>query len=233
MNPYQLTFNFQPRQLNAKYFRKTKGTWGHNTEQEFPVTVAVHEKGGMNDEEFEKYNDNSIMPLYPDIADKPGKQVLEKVDSGPGRNGNNFLLKSRFRGLYPFPGPPQTTQVTQETDQNYGVFKSGTRNNLDLISSAAFKQKKNLKLDHSTFSLLVFVGVHEQTKVVCKSAFEEAFSIENNQRSWAKVGVATPQGVTMACPMSPRSVMTAMTRRTPTTTNTKTSNTRMTTVLAS
>ncbi len=158
----------------------------------------------MNDEEFEKYNGNSIMRLYPDIADKPGKQVLEKVDSGPGRNGNNFLLKSRFRGLYPFPGPPQTTQVTQETDQNYGVFKSRTRNNLDLISSAAFKQKKNLKLDHSTFSLLVFGGIHEQTKVVCKSAFKEAFSIVNNQRSWAKVGAATPQGVTMACLNDPK-----------------------------
>jgi hypothetical protein len=51
------------------------------------------------------------MRLYPDIADKPGKRVLEKVDSGPGRNGINFLFKSRFRGLYPFPGPPQTLSL--------------------------------------------------------------------------------------------------------------------------
>ncbi len=40
----------------------------------------------MNNEAFNKYINNSIVPLYPDLEDMPGKQVLLKVDSGPGRN---------------------------------------------------------------------------------------------------------------------------------------------------
>jgi hypothetical protein len=43
-------------------------------------------KGGMNDEEFERYINNTIIPLFPDMEDTPGKHVLLKVDSGPSRN---------------------------------------------------------------------------------------------------------------------------------------------------
>ncbi len=38
-------------------------------------------KGGMNNEEFERYIDNSIDPLFPDLEDTPGKCILLKVDS--------------------------------------------------------------------------------------------------------------------------------------------------------
>ena len=58
----------------------------------------MNEKGGVADVKFEKYIDNSIIPLYPDLEDTPGKRVLLKVDSGPGRNGREFLVKCRFRG---------------------------------------------------------------------------------------------------------------------------------------
>jgi len=33
----------------------------------------MNENGGMTDEEFEKYIDNSIVPLYPDLADTQHK----------------------------------------------------------------------------------------------------------------------------------------------------------------
>ncbi len=59
-------------------------------------TIGLNEKGGMNDEEFDKYINNSIVLLYPDLEDMPGKQVLLKVDSGPGRNGRDLLNKARF-----------------------------------------------------------------------------------------------------------------------------------------
>jgi len=71
----------------------------------------MNEKGEMTDEEFEKYINNSIVPLYPDLADTPGKQVMLKVDSGPGRNGRELLLKCRFHGLYICPGLPNATSV--------------------------------------------------------------------------------------------------------------------------
>jgi hypothetical protein len=41
-------------------------------------------KGGMNNEEFEHYTDNSIVPLFPDLEDMPVKFILHKVDSGQG-----------------------------------------------------------------------------------------------------------------------------------------------------
>ncbi len=39
-------------------------------------------KGGMNNEEFERYIDNSIVSLFPNLEDTPGKCTILKVDSG-------------------------------------------------------------------------------------------------------------------------------------------------------
>ncbi len=36
----------------------------------------------MDNEEFERYIDNSIVPLFPDLENTPGKCILLKVDSG-------------------------------------------------------------------------------------------------------------------------------------------------------
>jgi hypothetical protein len=44
----------------------------------------MNEKGGMNNEEFERYIDNSNVPLFPDLEDTPGKCILLKVDSACG-----------------------------------------------------------------------------------------------------------------------------------------------------
>ncbi len=99
----------------------------------WPCTIGLNEKGGMNDEEFDKYINNSIVPLYSDLEDTPGKQVLLKVDSGPGCNGRDLLNKARFQGVYLFPGLPSATSVQQETDINYGPFKSVVCSNLKKI----------------------------------------------------------------------------------------------------
>jgi hypothetical protein len=39
------------------------------------------------------------------------------------------------RGIYLFPGVQNTTQVTQETDQNYGQFKSDLRSNIAALTA--------------------------------------------------------------------------------------------------
>ena len=87
----------------------------------------------MSDDEFEKYIETSIVPLYPDLQDTPGKRVLLKVDSSPGCNGRELLMKCRFCGLYIYPGLPNATSVQQETDHNYGLFKGVVRDNLKKI----------------------------------------------------------------------------------------------------
>ena len=71
----------------------------------------------MTDDEFEKCMMKNIRNLYPDSADVPGQRVILKVDSGPGRLNERLLLaKLRARVFYLYPGVPNTTVVSQETD---------------------------------------------------------------------------------------------------------------------
>jgi hypothetical protein len=44
-----------------------------------------------------------------------------------------LLAYLRFHGFLLFPGVPNTTAVTQETDQSYGPFQSKLRSNLEII----------------------------------------------------------------------------------------------------
>ena len=57
------------------------------------MTFGQYEKGGMDEDEFEKYLLNSIVPLYPNAKNMPGYRVLLKVDSGPGRMNIRLLTK--------------------------------------------------------------------------------------------------------------------------------------------
>ncbi len=77
----------------------TGGRFGCEEERTWPATIWMNEKGGMTDSEFEQYIKNSICPLYLDIEDTPGKCMLLKVDSGPGCNGKDLLLKCHFHWL--------------------------------------------------------------------------------------------------------------------------------------
>ena len=63
----------------------------------------MNKKGVMNDEEFRKYLNNMIYPLFPDMEDVPGKCVLLKVDSGPGRNCKDLLVKGNPPNLIQLP----------------------------------------------------------------------------------------------------------------------------------
>ena len=90
----------------------------------------------MKDDEFEKYVENNLLHLFPDVIDEPGKRVCLKVDNSPGCNGRSLLLKMRFKGWYMYPTLPNETSVQQETDINYGPFKTAIRLNLKLIANA-------------------------------------------------------------------------------------------------
>ncbi len=151
----------------------------------------MNEKGGMTDVEFEKYIDNSIVPLYPKLEDTKGKRVMLKVDSGPGRNGRDLIMKCRFRGLYLYPSLPNATSVQQETDRNYGPFKSVVRNNLREISSAFYAANLSIPLNTSTFGLIVYGGtipVGTRSTITCRNALAETFDVASNKNSWSEVG---------------------------------------------
>jgi hypothetical protein len=84
------------------------------------------------------------------------------------------------------PGVPNTTHVTQETDQNYGIYKSSFRENLRNLSQCRFDKKESLKV--CDLALCVFGGRCPSTGVVLRDAFSDAFSIERNLSCWHKCG---------------------------------------------
>ncbi len=78
----------------------------------------------MDQEEFEKYLFIGIFPLFPDALDIPGKWFLIKLDIGPRRMNPQLMAHLCLLGFYTYPSVPNTTAVTQETDQKYSCFKT-------------------------------------------------------------------------------------------------------------
>ena len=63
-------------------FHNVLGNLGWNEEKQWPITIGMNEKGGMDDEEFLKYFKNFLVPFYLDVKDEYVKRVMLKVDSG-------------------------------------------------------------------------------------------------------------------------------------------------------
>ena len=118
-----------------KYLPKIVGTYGCGKVIENECTVNYNTKDGMDAVEFSMYLQTSVMTLYPDAQDTPGKRVLIIVDIGPGRLDLDMLATPRARGFYLMAGVPNTTHVTQATDRKYGPFK--TRQYIELISRSS------------------------------------------------------------------------------------------------
>ncbi len=102
----------------AEHMPSIWGKFGKDKVCSWPVTFGQNEKGHMDDEGFKKYLLNLIVPLY-NAKDRPGKRVILKVDSGPGRTNLSLLTKLRLFGLVLYPCMPNTTHLMQETNQNY------------------------------------------------------------------------------------------------------------------
>lgn len=174
----------------VRYMHQTIGKFGLEEQKSLPVSLGMNEKGGMDEEEFAKYIMNAIVPLYPNAAPEKGKWVILKCDSGPGRMNLDLLADLRTSGFILFPGVPNTTAVTQETDQNYGPFKTQYCKNLDVVVDERIKQNLSTALAPWQVGLIVFGGVDPETNVVVASAFENGFSREACRHAWEKVGAA-------------------------------------------
>ncbi len=142
----QVTDNIRLSNKIVEFMPKKVGWFGFEEEREVSPTFGMNQKGGMDDIEFEKFIFNSIVPIYPNTADTPGKRVILKVDSGPGRMNPNLLARLRLLGFVLYPGVPNTTSVTQETDQNYGPFKQQFTSNLEMITQHRLNNKLSCSL---------------------------------------------------------------------------------------
>ena len=123
--------------------------------------------------------------------------MIIKLDSGPGRLNMELLATLRSSGFILFPGVPNTTAVSQETDVSYGLFKSKFRMNLTKLTDIRIENNDSVSFAPWIVGLLVFGGTDPITKC---SGFEDcfalAFSKEKNIAAWEKVGAAP---LTMAC----------------------------------
>ena len=184
-----------------RYMLDVRAQFGHDTEQSFPISLGLNSKGGMDVDEFYEYIVKSIMRLYPDAAPTAGKWVVIKCDGGPGRLNEELLAYLRFHGYLLYPGVPNTTAVTQETDQSYGPFQSKLRTNLEALIDERLHAEKATTLAPWIVGLVVFGGEDPETGCVVGSAFQEGFNIPQNLNAWAKVG-AVP--LTRACLQNPK-----------------------------
>ncbi len=57
-------------------------------------------KGGMDNVKYVKYIFLSIIPLFPDLEDQPGLQIMLKVDSWPGQLQPKLFSALRLIGAY-------------------------------------------------------------------------------------------------------------------------------------
>jgi hypothetical protein len=81
--------------------------------------------------------------------------------------------------------------VSQETDRNYGPFKTQFRKNLDEVIDARIKGNHSTSIAPHLVGLTTFGGVDPTSDHNVKiSAFERGFSKEACLSAWAKVGAA-------------------------------------------
>ena len=113
------------------YMPHFRGNFGAPEEQAWPITVVMNARVSMDDVEFDEYLSNSLIPLYPGAEDVKGKKVIFNLDSGPGRLIMKLLAQIFLIGFIFYPGVPNTTAVSQETDRNYVPFKTVFRIILD------------------------------------------------------------------------------------------------------
>mmetsp|Transcript_23022 Transcript_23022/g.32975 ORF Transcript_23022/g.32975 Transcript_23022/m.32975 type:complete len:238 (-) Transcript_23022:368-1081(-) len=175
-----------------------EGKFGHETTHKFPAIAIVNKKGGTDSRVLFEVLKEYIDALFPSAADESGRRVLFKIDGGPGRLNVEMLAELRCKGVYLFPGVQNKMHVTQETDQNYGLFKSGLRKNIKKLTGWVLAQyKKEVALHESDPALhpypkiLPHLTKEDYPRLVGGSdvepkllpAFQNAFSKEQNLRA--------------------------------------------------
>ena len=156
-----------------------EGVFGNNKLTKNGFTVNCNVTAGMDAKNFHLFMMDSIVKLCPDAAVLPCKRVLIIVDRGPGWTKDlSLLVKLKARGFYLHARVPNTMHVAQPTNQNYGLFQSMYRRNLETLVYFSRAQKDNVR--QIDFLLLVFgkqTTCYEQ--VVLEPAHSKALSVAN------------------------------------------------------
>ena len=80
-----------------------------------------------------------------------------------------------------YPCVPNTTAISQETDRNYGPFKTSFRQILNIVNQNQIAKGESTSLPTWIVGLVVFGGKDPVTDMdVHRNAFEDAFGLESN-----------------------------------------------------
>ena len=104
-------------------FHQVEGQYGHSSKKWFSPMIAASPKGSITIDILRQYL-QQIREWYPDLADEDGKRFVLCIDSGPGRHDPEFLNEAAEMGVIISPKPPNTSEVTQEMDRLFALFKS-------------------------------------------------------------------------------------------------------------
>jgi hypothetical protein len=129
-------------------FPRVQIWYGHDLVKEYCAQLIVNEKCGSDCRTLHQCLMAHQQRLWPDAADISGKQVLYTIDGGPGCLDEGALADSHAHGIYLFPGVQNTTQITHETDQNYGQFKSDVRSNIAVLTADLMREYSHQLAHH-------------------------------------------------------------------------------------
>ena len=114
-----------------------------------------------------------------------------KVESGPRRLNLNILAYARIFLFFIYSYVPNTTTVTQDTEQSYGPFKTQFIENINTLSDDRIIHNDSTTIKQWMVGIIVFGGIYPESKVeLKKSAFEKELSQERNLASWESCGAA-------------------------------------------
>jgi hypothetical protein len=173
------TKNVEKRKLNFKAltgFKQVYAQYGYEEARWHDCSFARNPKGGMNKELFEGYILNDLADKFPDATNQPGKRVMAKTDSGPGRSSTATLARMKVDGFDLFPGVPNGTEIGQEMDQLFAAFKGGCYRNRDKLWEARRRMDgEKATCTENDVGALIFGGMIR----LANNTREETVELEN------------------------------------------------------
>jgi hypothetical protein len=177
---------------NIASFREIEAQYGLPTSRYFLPSFASSPKGGMNKNVFRNWMLTQVLPLWPDLADLPGRRVFLKADSGPGRMATELLAETAVEGMYFFPGLPNATEIGLEMDQLFAAFKTCAYKNRDKLYRARVSgDGADAILSFEDVGYIIFGGtvkLPNGTEMELEPAFKKYFSPEHVQAAREKCG---------------------------------------------
>jgi hypothetical protein len=112
----------------------------------------MNEKGSMNNKELERYTNNSIVPLFPNLEDMPGKRIMLKVNTATIATGWTCST-SVGSGVFTFTLACPTLPLCSRRWTSTTVHI--VQRNLAKIAMTFYTKGITISLGTSTFGLIV------------------------------------------------------------------------------